>query len=83
MSDDISSNEREEIVALIDKHVNALSEHFDAVHIFVTRNEGDKDQTRCANRGSGNWHARYGQIREWLIYEDQRIRECAKKKSDE
>ncbi len=77
--DNVSSNEHTDAVKMLDKHVNELSEHFENVHIFVTRHEGEKDQTRCVNRGSGNWFARYGQIREWLVYEDQKIRECAKR----
>lgn len=37
------------------------------------------DGTATTNRGAGHWHARYGQIREWLVYEDQRIKEAARK----
>jgi len=83
MSENISSNEREELVKMVEKHVNALSEHFECVHIFVSRNEGENDLTRTINRGAGNWFARYGQIREWLIYEDQRVREAATKSERE
>ncbi len=79
MSDNASSNEHSELVKMIDKHVNELAEHFDGVHIFVNRNEGHADQSRGINRGAGNWFARYGQIREWVVYEEQRIRECAKR----
>jgi hypothetical protein len=75
---EISSNEKNEDLERIDRHVFQLSEHYDTVHIFVTRNDGDKDQTRCANRGSGNWCARFGQISEWVIYENERIRQAAR-----
>jgi len=78
MSGEISSNESDDLVKMLDRHCNELAEHFECVHIFVNRNEGDIDKTRSVNRGAGNWHARYGQIREWLIYEDERIRQCAR-----
>lgn len=79
MSDNISSNEHEGYVKMLDAHCAKLGEHFDTVHIFVTRHEGDRDQTRMVNRGSGTWFSRFGQIREWLIYEEERIRESARK----
>lgn len=74
----ISQNEGDELKAIVDKHINALSEHFDCVHIFVNRAEGDKQVTRALNRGGGNWFARYGQIREWVVYEEERMRVCAR-----
>lgn len=82
MAEEISSNEQEDLVAMLDKHVNALQEHFEHVHIFVGRNESDKDATRSVNRGGGNWYARFGQISEWLVYEKERIRVCARDSED-
>lgn len=77
MSDALSSNERDEDLARLDKHVNQLAEHYDSVQIFVTRMDGANDQTMTANRGAGNWCARFGQISEWVIYEQERIRVAA------
>ena len=49
-------------------HVNQLMEHFDTVHIFVTKfqREGNPDATTNGHWGRGNWFARYGQIIRWL-----------------
>lgn len=64
--------------------VQNLMEHFDTVQIFVTRHmPAEVDGTLCLNRGNGHWCARYGQIREWLVYEDERIKICARKSEEE
>lgn len=77
---EISSNERDEDRDRVKKMVEQLGEHFDTVQIFATRHvPGDDNGTICVNRGSGNWCARYGQITEWVKYEDERIRACARK----
>lgn len=48
--------------------VEALGEHFDAVQIFATRHEsGEHRGTGNWALGTGNWYARYGQIRSWLL----------------
>lgn len=61
------------------QHVEALGEHFEMVHIFCSRHSPtDKPPTMAVNRGSGNWFARYGQIKEWVLYEDERIKLCAR-----
>lgn len=53
-----------------------LNEHFDAVHIFASVHEaGQEDGTVNVSYGLGNWFARYGQIREWLVKTDERSRE--------
>lgn len=78
MSDELKA-EREEAVRMLDEHCNQLMEHFDSVQIFVTRHEEAKaGGTIYVNRGAGNWFARCGQIREWVVFEDQKIRETAK-----
>lgn len=61
---------------LLERHINALAEHFDTVQIFVTRmDEKNSDNTVNACRGAGNWFARYGQVQEWLIKSDERTRQ--------
>lgn len=61
-------------VAMVRGHVNALSEHFDSVQIFCTRYENDKDGTISVQLGAGNYHARNGHIRDWLIKEEEATR---------
>ncbi len=72
MSEDQKS---EEEMDLLKQHANQLAEHFDTVQIFVTRHAaGELDGTVNANWGAGNWCARYGQIRNWMIKQDERTR---------
>lgn len=54
--------------ALLDRAINQLMEHFDAVQILVTYQKGD-DTIRCF-KGGGNWYARQGMAQEF-IREDQ------------
>lgn len=68
-------------VAIVRKHAEALGEHFDSVQIFTTRHESsEQDGTVTVHLGVGNWFARYGQVSEWLIKQDEwtrmNAREC-------
>jgi len=45
--------------------VAKIGEHFDTVQIFAARQEDDG--TVNVNWGSGNWSARYGQVRQWAF----------------
>jgi hypothetical protein len=53
----------------------SLGEHFDTVQIFATRHEaGEKNGTVHLKWGTGNWFARYGQVREWVLVEEESAR---------
>jgi len=54
----------------INKAIDELSEFFDTVHVFATRDE--PDGTVALQRGAGNWYARYGQIELWVEKEKRR-----------
>lgn len=75
-----AAEEHERDMERVVKACQDLGEHFDAVEIFVTKHtnptESDVQKTFTAHRGTGNWCSRYGQVREWVIYEEERIR-CA------
>lgn len=63
-------------VERIEKVVGQLMEHFDTVQVFATRHDtSDKavGGTLSFNVGRGNWYARMGHIREWIIKEDARV----------
>ena len=51
-------------IKLIDSHVAALMEHFDAVQIFATKSDGEG--TEDWMRGGGNWYARQGLAHEFI-----------------
>lgn len=69
------SEEADRDMGLVRKHMEALSEHFETVQIFVTRHEpATENGTIGVNMGLGNWYARYGQVRESLVKEDEEFR---------
>ena len=70
-------DEREQDLGRIKKCCADLGEYFDAVEIFATRHE--EDGTVNVNWGSGNWFARYGQIRAWIVKEEEADRERIRK----
>jgi hypothetical protein len=67
-----SNNEwRDKIIA---SHVSQLAEHFDTVQVFCTRHESDDVGTYVHSKGSGNWCARFGQVKEWYVKQEEDAR---------
>ncbi len=59
------------LLAMLDKMLNQLSEHFDSIQIIATNHKGD--HTLTVQRGIGNWYSRLGAVTEWLEREKARI----------
>lgn len=64
-------SEDNNIQELLDKAAQDLSEHVDSVQIFCTLHQGDATVTAAYDSGSGNIFARIGQIKDWVIRQDQ------------
>lgn len=58
---------------IIDAAFGNLSEHFDSVIIFATRHISNDRGTLKWTRGGGNWYARFGQVKEWVLAEEARL----------
>jgi hypothetical protein len=58
---------------MVRKHLSTLSEHFDTVQVFVQRTASEGG-TMTLHLGTGNWYARYGQVREWIIKREEEAR---------
>jgi hypothetical protein len=56
---------------LVDDAAAKLGEHFEQVHIFVNLSRGRETGTEAYSEGIGNWWARIGQIRDFLMCEDE------------
>lgn len=59
---------------ILKKHVDQLMEHFETVQIFVTCQLATKDGLMCTlanNEGAGNFFARRGQVRDWMLRQDE------------
>lgn len=77
----MESNDLE--MAVIDDALQKIGEHFDSVHIFCTRYENPNGETTCVNKGTGNWFARYGQVADWMVKQDENTREETRNKDNE
>lgn len=51
----------------LDDAVNSLREHFPHVQILATWEDDDTHNTYDMFRGKGNWYARMGMAREFLV----------------
>lgn len=67
--------QREADLALVKAHANQLLENFDSVQIFCTRPNQDKEGgTINLNYGLGDFFARYGKVRAWVLREEEAFR---------
>lgn len=62
---------------------DALGEHFDSVQIFCSRHEGGDVGTISVNYGKGNWFARRGHCREWILKETERSKQEVRQEDDD
>lgn len=63
---------------LLKNQCEFLKTSFDTIHIFATKYSDD--DTASFQVGIGNWKARIGQIKDWIIEQDEMTRENARKK---
>ena len=61
-------------IAVIDAAIDTLTCHFENITIFASRHDPSTGNTLSTWRGRGNWHARHGHVREWLIKQDEQAR---------
>lgn len=70
-------------LTMVREHLEQLGEFFDAVCIFASRYESGGEQgTIHVNMGTGNYFTRIGQVRDWLIREDEVTRLGQRKDSE-
>ena len=59
---------------ILNMHVGALAEHFDTVQVFCTKKCDGSRGTIRFHEGAGNYYARFGQARQWIIREEELTR---------
>lgn len=58
--------------AIVKKALHELGEQFDTVQLFLTSHQpAETGGTVHAAIGIGNWYARIGQVRDWVIAQDE------------
>lgn len=70
---------REKLELLIRDQVSRLGEFFDNVQIFANNAEQGGESTSSFTWGSGNWHARLNQARDWVTYHDEKLKATARR----
>lgn len=74
---------KDQCLEMVSKCATELGEHFDSVQIIVTVNEPTTESgTLIYQAGTGNWFARFGSVREWLINQDEVARCQARRKEE-
>lgn len=73
-ADDEAMEDRQRDLDIIKSHAAQLAEHFDSVQIFCTRHAAEHDGTINAQWGEGNWFARYGSVRDWVVKKEEEMR---------
>lgn len=68
----MTHTEKEAKSDIVQRAVNDLIEHFDSVQIFTTHTE--EGVTRGIKKGGGDFYARIGMAREFLIVDNERTR---------
>lgn len=65
--------EADNLVRMLQEAADKLAEHCDSVQIMATRRKGSAVDQRCA-AGTGNIYARFGSVRDWIIFMEEQSR---------
>ena len=80
--EDIPDDERQERdLKELQRHAVQLTEHWDVVQIITSRFNADGGTSNGA-WGAGNWYARYGMLKAWVVREEEQFR-IEKRRSDD
>jgi hypothetical protein len=66
--------EAKEILRLAKDAAAKIRELACSVQIFITMHDSGDGSTKHMTHGLGNWYAREGQVREWVIENEERIK---------
>lgn len=80
----MNDQEADKKFKLIENQCRFLMDSFDSVQIFCTKYEGnDNGNTRHFISGFGNYCARYGQVKEWILEQEGQAMEHGAKREHE
>lgn len=69
------NDEIERLNQLVGEYSSKLAEHCDSVRIFVTKHgDGSLSNSVSINEGRGNYYAQYGQVKEWVVIQEEDAR---------
>lgn len=67
-------NETEKALEMAREFTAKLMEYSDSVQVFLTVHDPSSGITRHVTHGAGNWFAREGQVREWVVQNEEHSR---------
>ena len=71
MTDSELKARNDKLLGLVKQHCGALFEHFDSVQILCQKHDQQNSRgTVSFVWGSGNYYARYGQAKQWILIEE-------------
>jgi hypothetical protein len=70
INDILNGNEENSDMSVIEKHCTELMKKFDTVQLFCSRHEIDTGGTVNCHTGQGNFFARYGHVKQWVLKEE-------------
>lgn len=73
------TEEQDQAEKVLEECCAKLSEHWENVQIFVNRDEEGGETFSQLACGTGSWHARQNQAREWIITGEEMARCKARK----
>lgn len=77
----MTDEERQKKLELLKNQCKVLAASFDAVQIYASKDDGDA--THSWSWGFGNYNARYGHVRRWLVNQDGEEMDDGARRNDE
>ena len=75
---------REEIDKCVERFLHEIGEHTQSARVFLTYpTEDGKPHYAGYTNGCGNFFAQKGQITDWVIRQEEYVREDARRQSDD
>lgn len=76
----MTPQESEDILKMVEDIASKLAEHVDSVRIFVTKTgDGSTSNSGAITTGRGNLYAQLGQVKEWILTQDEYVKENARR----
>lgn len=79
----LDNSQIERVQTIVENACTLIVEHVESVQVVVTIHSEDWDSSRSITCGRGSLYARLGAVREWLLMQDEYIRDHARKTADE
>lgn len=70
----MDDTQRDKKLEFLQNQVKFMRGHFDTVIVFASHHDDTSGDTSYWVEGSGNFCARYGQVREWMLKQESEFK---------